>query len=82
MSDSGPKRRRKPATKRTATSTPTPASTPAPLPHDAVARRAYETYAARGFTHGQDGDDWLLAEKELESERAHERSGSRKKKRR
>jgi len=48
-----------------------------------VARRAYEKYAARGFTHGQDGDDWLQAEKELEAERAAEpRAPAAKKKRR
>lgn len=51
-------------------------------PHDDVARRAYEKYAARGFTHGQEGDDWLQAEKELEAERTAQPRRSRAKKRR
>jgi hypothetical protein len=32
---------------------------------DAIARRAYELYQARGGTHGADVDDWLQAEQEL-----------------
>lgn len=32
----------------------------------AVARRAYEIYQARGRTDGSDLDDWLQAERELE----------------
>lgn len=31
----------------------------------AVARRAYELYAARGYEHGRDLDDWLTAEREV-----------------
>jgi hypothetical protein len=32
---------------------------------DAIARRAFEFYCARGGEHGQDVDDWLKAEREL-----------------
>jgi hypothetical protein len=32
---------------------------------DAIARRAFEFYRARGGGHGQDVDDWLQAEREL-----------------
>jgi hypothetical protein len=32
---------------------------------DAIARRAFEFYCARGGGHGQDVDDWLEAEREL-----------------
>jgi Protein of unknown function (DUF2934) len=37
----------------------------AAIPHDEVARRAYEKFMARGGTHGSDVDDWLEAEHEL-----------------
>jgi Protein of unknown function (DUF2934) len=36
---------------------------------EAIARRAYELYQARGGTHGADVDDWLQAERELRGER-------------
>jgi hypothetical protein len=32
-----------------------------------VARRAYELYLARGREHGHDVEDWLQAERELQS---------------
>ncbi len=32
---------------------------------DRIARRAYEIYESRGYTHGQDVEDWRLAESEL-----------------
>jgi hypothetical protein len=32
---------------------------------DAIERRAFEFYCARGGGHGQDLDDWLQAEREL-----------------
>jgi len=32
---------------------------------DAIARRAFELYCARGCEHGHDVDDWLSAEQEL-----------------
>jgi hypothetical protein len=35
------------------------------IPADAIARRAFEVYCARGGGHGQDVDDWLEAEREL-----------------
>jgi hypothetical protein len=37
---------------------PTPA-------HDEIAMRAYARFAARGFQHGHDVEDWLAAEREL-----------------
>jgi hypothetical protein len=33
--------------------------------NDAIARRAYELYCARGCQHGHDIDDWLTAEREV-----------------
>jgi hypothetical protein len=32
---------------------------------DAIVRRAFELYRARGCEHGHDVDDWLNAEQEL-----------------
>jgi hypothetical protein len=32
---------------------------------DEIAQRAYELYMARGGAHGNDLDDWLVAESEL-----------------
>ena len=32
---------------------------------DAIARRAYELFLARGGAHGRDVEDWLQAEREL-----------------
>jgi hypothetical protein len=41
-------------------------SNEAPTPnHDAIARRAYEIYEARGGDHGYDKEDWVMAEQEL-----------------
>jgi hypothetical protein len=34
---------------------------------DAIARRAFEFYCARGGGHGQDVDDWLEAEREVKN---------------
>jgi HSP20 family protein len=33
--------------------------------HRVIARRAYELFSARAFTHGRDLDDWLQAESEI-----------------
>lgn len=33
--------------------------------HDAIARRAYDLFVSRGFSHGHDWADWFLAESEL-----------------
>lgn len=33
--------------------------------HDAIARRAYELFLARGGVHGAHEQDWLVAEREL-----------------
>ena len=40
------------------------------IPGDAIERRAYEKFVARGHAHGADFDDWRLAEEELASELA------------
>ena len=37
---------------------------------DAIARRAYELYLARGGADGREIDDWLQAERELRSGKA------------
>jgi hypothetical protein len=41
-------------------------------PHESrfarIARRAHEIYEARGGQHGRDMDDWLQAEREIDSE--------------
>lgn len=33
--------------------------------HEAIARRAYELFLARGGSHGGHEQDWLVAEREL-----------------
>lgn len=33
--------------------------------HDAIARRAFELFLARGARHGHDLDDWLQAERDF-----------------
>jgi hypothetical protein len=43
---------------------------PSTPPHDAIASRAYELFLKRGAQHGQDWDDWLAAERELQFESA------------
>jgi hypothetical protein len=35
------------------------------LSHAQIAARAYEHFAARGYQHGYDVEDWLTAEREL-----------------
>lgn len=49
-----------------------PASVAAPangsVPSDAIAKRAYEKYVARGGAHGSDQEDWAEAERELIAE--------------
>ena len=42
--------------------------------HDMIAARAYERFAQRGFQHGSDVEDWLVAENELRGESTPERS--------
>lgn len=61
----GPKTGKSPA-RRTAASpiTTAPAS---PLTHEAIATRAYELFLQRGAGHGRDFDDWVAAERELQS---------------
>jgi len=39
-----------------------------PIPAEAIARRAYEKFMARGCQHGFDQEDWLAAEQELIAE--------------
>ncbi len=38
------------------------------IPHELVARRAYEKFLERGGSHGRHAQDWLAAERELRSE--------------
>ena len=40
---------------------------------DRVAMRAYELYQARGGTDGQELDDWLAAERELDTSKGERR---------
>jgi hypothetical protein len=63
-----------PSTPKATTSkkSPAPDATRASTPNgsdDAIARRAYEIYQARGGDHGADVDDWLQAEREIRSRR-------------
>ena len=51
--------------KRTAKARPAAAFTPAPT-HDDIAMRAYELFLRRGAQHGQDFEDWLTAERQLQ----------------
>ena len=37
--------------------------------NEEISARAYELYEQRGAEHGRDWDDWLQAEKELQSRR-------------
>lgn len=46
------------------------ATAPTDIPRDAIARRAFELFCARGGQNGSDIDDWLRAERELSSELA------------
>lgn len=46
-------------------------SKPVTIDADAVARRAYERYEARGRTDGHDIGDWHAAEAELRAEAEH-----------
>ncbi len=39
-----------------------------PISAEAIARRAYEKFMARGCQHGFDQEDWLAAEQELIAE--------------
>jgi hypothetical protein len=45
-----------------------PAPKRRPVPREAVERRAYQRYLARGAEHGRDLEDWFLAEEELRRE--------------
>jgi len=50
----------------TATATLTPPRENADgIPLEAIARRAYELYAATGYQHGRDVEHWLEAERQL-----------------
>ena len=49
------------------TATDTTTAKPAWAPsYDDIARRAYELFEARGFSHGNDVEDWLAAERDLQ----------------
>lgn len=59
-----PKTGKSPA-KRTAKPRPAAPCASAPT-HDDIANRAYELFLQRGAQHGQDFEDWLAAERELQ----------------
>jgi hypothetical protein len=40
------------------------------ITHEEIRLRAYEIFLTRGGTHGNDHDDWLLAEHELKQGRS------------
>jgi hypothetical protein len=40
------------------------------IDRDAIARRAHDIFVSRGATHGQDVEDWLMAEAQLREELA------------
>ena len=47
------------------------------IPHEDIAKRAFELYEARGRQNGHDLEDWLQAEEELEEEQKRFRTPSR-----
>ena len=47
------------------------------LPGDAIAKRAYEKFMARGCAHGLDREDWAAAELELNAEALSTRGSAR-----
>ena len=55
----------KSAAKRTTRPQSAATFTPAPT-HEEIATRAYERFLQRGAQHGQDYEDWLAAERELQ----------------
>jgi hypothetical protein len=44
--------------------------------HEAIARRAYEIYASRGYVDGFAEEDWLEAEAQLRDELTHRQGSS------
>jgi hypothetical protein len=58
---------RAPKIGRARASTDTSAATDASPAHEVIALRAYERFCARGYAHGFDVEDWLAAERELQS---------------
>lgn len=48
--------------KRKTAATPSEVGVPT---HEQIAQRAFSLFAARGFQHGADVEDWLAAEREL-----------------
>jgi hypothetical protein len=44
-------------------------TTPIRIPHEQIARRAFQKFQARGSVHGHDLQDWLAASQELRAER-------------
>ena len=60
-----PDRRKNPRSDQTLTTTATAAVVITPSTEDAIARRAYELFCARGCQDGYDVQDWLAAEREF-----------------
>jgi len=44
-----------------------PAITPRMITHEMITKRAYEIYANRGYTPGDQNADWLEAERQLKA---------------
>lgn len=61
-----PRATKKPATK---TASRPETTTYSDADRDAIARRAYELFQARGGEHGYEIEDWLQAERELRTGR-------------
>ncbi len=58
-----------PSAQRTTSQSPSTRETPSvQISHEAIAKRAYEKFLARGGKHGNDLKDWLEAERELKAE--------------
>ncbi len=57
------------SSKGTATTAPSGQGSSAPEgSREAIAKRAYQKFLARGCKHGHDQQDWLEAEREIKSE--------------
>jgi Protein of unknown function (DUF2934) len=55
---------------RVATPPTTPGNAPVKIPHEKIAKRAYEKWVQRGRPQGTDTQDWIEAEAELRAEMA------------
>jgi hypothetical protein len=72
MSERKTRVKKTPSTPRSPTKKPSraPRSARLPVSPETVAAKAYERYAARGYVHGHDWEDWFVAERELSGGKA------------